>query len=417
MDRISLAIAILLTLSCNRALHVRPAQQSDVQVLTRSDTGEKKLSPCYDPLSYTEHPYLNRMKYIRVNFHFMNSSDGRYNMPEEEVVDYIKGWIDTSNYFLVSNPQMNLPAGNNTPALPIPYRYVISPDPDMPGDDGIYYHIDDELSYAVKTGRERNISDRRLIKKYAIRDDSVLNIFIQTHHLDSIESRTYKPDVSGISLGSSIKMFGQWHKKPTIDHVRRITNHEIGHSLGLSHTWSGHDGCDDTPSHPNCWYRTEEPPCDTIVSNNMMDYNAYMKALTPCQIGKILMNFGREKSIQRNILIPQWCNLDTTANIIIQDSVRWSCAADLYGNLIIGRNATLEIGCRVSMPKGSSITIYPGGKLILMPDAKLHNSCGDKWDGIQLIIEKKVTGELFLMHGALIENAEQPLGFNTSTTP
>lgn len=405
-----IAITAMLCVACSPKIQERTARQEDVRILPRSTSTDLKVSPCYEPLSYVAHPELMRFKYIQVNFHFMNSSDGRYNIPEEEVSAYAYEWIQVANSNLERNMKMFLPHGNNTPVLMIPYRYVISPDPSIPGDDGVYYHVDDTLCYAVKTGRDRNISDRRVIKKYAIRDDSVMNIFVQTHHLDSIKSKTYRPDASGISLGSSVKIFGRWNEKPNVWGLRGITNHEIGHSLGLSHTWGGYDGCDDTPAHPNCYNKTDKPPCDTMYSDNMMDYNAHMAALTPCQIGKILMNMTRLGSIQRNILQPRWCKLDTAATITITDSVRWEGSADLEGNVIIAPGGVLVIGCRVSFPEGASILVHPGAKLVVLTNGMLHNSCGDLWQGVRLMEEKKNSGELYLMEGAVIENIPEPLG-------
>lgn len=389
---------------------VRPAMQEDVRILPRSAAPQPKVDPCYDPMSYVAHSALMPMKYIRVNFHFMNSTDGKYSIPESEVTAYARDWITVTNSNLEKNMKMFLPVGNTTPMMPIPYRYAITPDPSIPGDDGVYYHIDDELCYTVKTGRERNISDRRVIKKYGVRTDSVMNIFVQTHHLDSIPSKTYKPDISGISLGSSVKIFGRWFEKPNVWDLRGITNHEIGHSLGLSHTWTGHDGCDDTPSHPNCWNVSETPPCDSLFSNNMMDYNAHMAAVTPCQIGKVLLNMARLGSIQRNILEPRWCDLDTNATVVVTDSVRWSGSVDLEGNIVLANDAVLEIGCRVSLPAGAEILVHPGAKLILLSNGKLHNSCGDVWKGVQLMKEKKKSGMLYIMEGGVIENIPQPLG-------
>ena len=402
-------VCFLMLAACSPKIMIHRATTDDIILLPRAEA-ENKISTCYEPLSYVAHPELLRLKYVRVNIHFMNSSDGRYNMPEEETTNYAQEWIKVTNSNLERNMQMFLPRGNTTPVLDIPYRYVISPDPTVPGDDGVYYHIDDELCYAVKTGRDRNISDKRVIEKYAVRDDSVMNIFLQTHHLDSIPSPTYRPDASGISLGSSVKIFGNWHKRPNVWDIRGITNHEIGHSLGLSHTWGGHDGCDDTPAHPNCWNVTNKPPCDSLYSNNMMDYNAHMAALTPCQIGKIVMNMTRLGAIQRNILEPRWCVLDTSATITISDSIRWEGSADLEGNIVIRDGGLLEIGCRVSMPEGSNIKIFPGGKLVILSTGKIHNSCNSQWEGIEFVEERKMKGHLYIMEGGKIENTLHPLG-------
>lgn len=394
--------------ACSPKLQVRPATPGDI-ILRPKEPHTDKISPCYAPLSYVAHPELMRMKYIRVNLHFINSTDGRYTIPKNEVSEYAYEMIKVVNSNLENNMKMFLPRGNDTPLLPIPYRYVITGDPNVPGDDGVYYHVDDTLCYAVKTGRERNISDKRLIKKYAVRDDSVMNIFLQTHHLDSIKSKTYRPDGSGISLGSSVKIFGRWFEKPSPWNVRGITNHEIGHSLGLSHTWGGHDGCDDTPPHPNCWNVSDTPPCDSMYSNNMMDYNAHMAALTPCQIGKILANMTRLDAMQRNILEPRWCHVDTSATVTITDSVRWNGSVDHEGHIIIRDGGLLEISCRVSMPKESFIRIYPGGRLVVRGSGRIHNSCGDTWTGIELVHEKKSIGKVEVIEGGLIEDTSIPL--------
>ena len=60
---------------------IHRATTDDIILLPRAEA-ENKISTCYEPLSYVAHPELLRLKYVRVNIHFMNSSDGRYNMPE-----------------------------------------------------------------------------------------------------------------------------------------------------------------------------------------------------------------------------------------------------------------------------------------------------------------------------------------------
>ncbi|HJW29734.1 MAG TPA: hypothetical protein VJ508_10910, partial [Saprospiraceae bacterium] len=213
---LSLILFLAVLAGCSPKIRMRSATQDDFKLLPRSTDNAAPYSRCYDPSVYVSNPALMPIRYIRVNFHFMNSTDGKYNMPEADVYAYAKDWLDAANYNLERNTKMFLPHGNNTPVLPIPYRYVLTPDPDVPGDKGVYYHVDDALCYAVKTGRERNISDKRVITKYAVHPDSVLNIFVQTHQLDSIPSKTYKADISGISLGSSVKIFGRWFNKPSV---------------------------------------------------------------------------------------------------------------------------------------------------------------------------------------------------------
>ncbi|MDV7393738.1 M43 family zinc metalloprotease, partial [Arthrospira platensis SPKY1] len=122
----------------------------------------------------------------------------------------------------------------------------------------------------------------------------MLNIFLMPHHPDSVASPTYKPHFGGIALRNAVKVTGWYENGVSEWSVRYVLNHEIGHILSLMHTWAYNDGCDDTPHHPKCWNFTDEPPCDSLVSNNVMDYNAYQSAWSPCQIGKIHYTLSQE---------------------------------------------------------------------------------------------------------------------------
>ena len=122
------------------------------------------------------------------------------------------------------------------------------------------------------------------------------------------------------------------------------------------------------------------------------------------------MNMEREGSIQRNVLEPRWCHLDTSATITISDSIRWRGAADLEGNVIIETGGKLEIGCRISLPEHATITVNPGGNLIILPTGQLHNSCGKQWDGILLGKRKKEIGKVIVMTGGKIEDTSITIG-------
>ena len=408
------AMAIILLgviYQCSSSLSSKFATSKDFVLLSTKDVepNTTRWTSCDTNEYYAPDPmHLNHtpMREVKVNFHFMNSSDLKNNIPREEQYPYIKELVNVLNLSLGDNMKMQLPRENNTPALPIRFRYKLSPDKDIPGDNGVYEHIDDELYFFVKSGKYRNNSDRRVIKKYAINPDSVLNIFMMPHHPDSVNSKKYRADASGIALGSDLKVSGQWIKKPNAWSLRGIFNHEIGHVLGLSHSWNTNDGCDDTPLNPNCWNWGNTAPCDSFASSNVMDYNAHQASWTPCQLGKVFKYFSKEGSRQRKIIIPSWCSLDTNQNIHIKENIHWYGAKDLNGYLFIDNGGTLTIHCRTSIPPNGKIVIAPKGKLILN-NGQLHNACNKTWNGIELLKNGQNTGQVFVMGDYAINNTQE----------
>lgn len=369
---------------------------------------------CNDVNAYI--PDLNHLDHLpdyqlRVNFHFIDTKDQLYNYSESEAHDMVSSMLYSANVDLRDNNRVWLPYGNNLPKLPIGYQMVLEKDPKQEKGLGIYFHQDDDLAYYVHRGKDRNISNREVIRKYGIGMDSILNIFIMPHHPDSVISPTYHVGSVGVYLNNAIKMAGMYELKQEGWAYRGVLNHEVGHALSLQHAW-GNDGCEDTPKHKNdCWNRSTKVHCDTAATNNVMDYNAYQNAYSPCQVGRIRRTLANERASIRKYLVPFWNQLDTNKNIIIQDSVHWAGARELKGHLTIATGATLKVSCRLGMPTSGKITIEPGGKLIL-ENALLHHPGSLKWQGIAVEQLRKEKGRLIIIGNTQITDLENPIDWS-----
>ena len=356
---------------------------------------------CNDPLAYVPDEHTID-QVVRINVHFMCSEDNEVGFKDKKGREYMYYLIKNANKRLRENHKMELPVNNKTPNLQPQYQYRLTGD-QKEKEDGYYWHNDDELYYFINKGKNRNNYSRDVIEKYENGGDSILNIFVMPHHPDSVISKSYKPFGTGIALGNSLKIAGLVEHPEKPWEYATLLNHEVGHIFGLSHTWSSNDGCDDTPKHPNCWFPDGKNGCEGPTSNNMMDYNHSQMAITPCQLGIVHKNFARLDGKVRKFLVPQWCNLDPSSRILIQEDTHWYGGRDVNHHITIASGASLYIHCRLSMPKAGQIIVEPGGKLVVN-DAKIHNSCGDQWNGIKLLKHGSKQGQLEITGKSTIEN-------------
>ncbi|HPK09268.1 MAG TPA: hypothetical protein PK147_08930 [Saprospiraceae bacterium] len=368
----------------------------DSNYITKIDRPQDYKYPCRSSDNYVPYPEdsLIKSRTIRVNVHFIDSTSAKYNIPEPKAETWAYHMIENANFRLRTNEQMNLPEGNETPCIPANYQYRLWKD-DSTG-LSVHYHYDDELYYMLTKGSGANNYDRKVINKYRIGEDSILNIFILPPHPDSIATGRYVASRSGISLGNSIKLTGPLSQGMKDWEMSTSVNHEAGHSFGLSHSWYKNDGCDDTPPNENCWSTMESGRCAGPTSNNMMDYNNSQMAITPCQLGKINMVMSDSRNTRRKLLVKDWCVKSSDVPITIHEDTSWKGYRDIDRDIIV-ESGTLSIYCKVSMAQGTKITIMPGATLTLL-DAELYNDCGFQWEGIEVVQSKKEIGK-FLMTG------------------
>lgn len=423
MKHFSLICLILFAFSaCNKKVSKTFVEATSVGV-------EKKRAenPCFDSQNYApdlDYPEHTPTKYVKMIFHYIFHPELKYRQDEQFYEDFVEKIVKKMNYRLKKHVQMNLPPGNDTPVLPIPFRFVISPDPDVKGDNGIYFHEHEELCFFNKDMKAKtSMASRDQYDTYGVRKGEVINVFFMEHHPDSIASKTYKAAQNGISGGTWLKLAGihehiardvcaddEWPADCLAAQFYGIMNHEAGHALGLSHTWRSNDGCDDTPKSGNC-YGLNVPPkpeCDepSELSNNVMDYNNKQSAWTPCQLGRVYYKMMKDGSRQRKFLDDRWCDYKVEATITIEtnDKVEWRSARDLEGDLILSEDSQLTISCRTSLPSKAKVIVKPGAKLIL-DGGTLTNVCDSTWEGVEVWTMGKKAGMVEMLNGGTVERA------------
>lgn len=347
-------------------------------VIRSRDDNVCKGSAYYIP--WEGYSSVTPLRTIRVNFHFMNSRDGHKNLKGDKAVQFAQDLLKEANNELANNQPMRLPLHNETPVLDPLFQYELVNKTD--GSPAVYEHFDDDFYFLVKRGPYQNNYDRSVIDRFGIGLDSILNIFIQVPPPDSMMVERYGGLKTGVALRNGIRISGPLITDARVWSYSGMFNHEVGHILGLGHSWV-QDLCDDTPEHANCWNFTDDGSvCDSLVSNNIMDSNASQSALTPCQIGIMQRSLTEHNRATRQFQKFDFCHRKIEQPIHIQDTMVWCRETDVVADVVIEKNSLLVVSSRVSMPAGSTIFIEKGGQLILKKNAKIGNACGLAWEGI-----------------------------------
>src|SRR5690554_2010688 len=202
----------------------------------------------------------------------------------------------------------------------------------------------------------------------------------------------------------------------------QLLAHELGHTIGLPHTFPGNAGCgddmfddtyfpDENRDWKDCGINETYAQCGggVGISNNIMGYNKCRSYLSPKQIAYARYSLLRNG---RNYLKT---NYDYSKTIIINNNEIWNESKLINGDLIVKTGNALTIKCKV--------IIEPGAKLIIdegLLTSSSTSSCSEEeyyWQNIQVygtsnknqFPEHNPThqGLLVMKNGGIIENAHK----------
>ncbi|MCB0664041.1 MAG: hypothetical protein KDC24_14945, partial [Saprospiraceae bacterium] len=109
-------LSLVFLWSCGTMIEATYLKQGEVTIREKNDLEGNRKRACHDYLNYapdTNHLDFTPIKYIRVNFHFMNSEDGSQNYDQEKGVAFAKKILEGANYMYNNNKKAYLPRNND----------------------------------------------------------------------------------------------------------------------------------------------------------------------------------------------------------------------------------------------------------------------------------------------------------------
>ncbi len=321
-------------------------------------------------------PEHNPIKKVRLILHIFQKNDGSGNFQQtEKDISWIRSQIFREvNSIMANLPPMKLET-NSKHIKDSRIRYHL---------DTILFHQDD-FAWDMKCDKHGKASCKisfrfgnELYEKY-VASASDLEHKFQAIHLFFGENEKGKGRASGIGDKKWTIITGSYtmYQSKNFWEPAGLIRHELGHNLGLIHTWDTDDYCDDTPRNSGCWNGEN-------CSNNMMDYNAQQAALTACQLGRMHFYLCGKRGNISEALIDDYCTHDgSSIEIWTGDTVHWKAEKYIHGNIRIHKNAVLIVSCLLSLPEYAKITILKNGKLIV-DGGTITNVCNANWEGVKI---------------------------------
>ena len=371
-------VLVIMSLLSNRVLAQYECFFPDTNTFPREIT---ENGECGNYLNYIPTEQTSILE-VKINFHFFRNDDGTgiYQPSDSLQIDTLVGslnWI----YGNLQPPTIAPPQLSDT-LYDTKIRFKLQ---------GVYYHDNTYFYNSYNQSSNSIFYDTYGINKY-----SEINVFF---YLDSYYA---------VGGGRGRPFYINLHNVPVSEWASaQLLAHELGHSLGLLHTWD--DLFDDTfyPDNNREWLMCN----DSTITNNIMGYNICRDYLSPKQIGTI--HYGLLSNDSRRKLLTGARNTEDTVIHITQPQIINHCCF-FDKDVVIDSNFTLTVNCKVYIAGGSRIIVRPGGKLIVN-GGTLTSACdGEMWQGI--IVEGnralRQTGSnqgSVILTDAIIENAREAI--------
>ena len=335
------------------------------------------VSDCDDYCNYIPDSTTSVLE-VKINFHFFRNDDGTgiYQPSDSGLIDTAMQWL---NHIFKNLEPPTLPTPNLVDTIvdsKIAFKLT-----------GVYYH---DVSYYY------NNYSYSVYDIYGVNKGSEINIFFYLN--PAFENP------GGWAFSDCIFMHNIPKDRVSLWANTQMLGHELGHSLGLPHTWN--DSFDDT------FYPDDNltgAQCNNYdVSNNIMGYNACRNYLSPKQLGR--MHYGILSNPSRMKILTCFPDNSDTSLHITKDTV-FDHSAYFNKSLIIDSGKTLTVACNLYFTKESRLIVCPGGKLVV-DGGTLTSACpGEMWQGIEVVGDRtkrqlaQYQGIVELRNGATIENA------------
>ena len=373
MKRKSLLLIVMILLSWHIGYSQYDCFFNDSLIL-RSPT---IVSDCDDYCNYIPDSTTSVLE-VKINFHFFRNDDGTgiYQPSDSGLIDTAMQWL---NHIFKNLEPPTLPTPNLVDTIvdsKIAFKLT-----------GVYYH---DVSYYY------NNYSYSVYDIYGVNKGSEINIFFYLN--PAFENP------GGWAFSDCIFMHNIPKDRVSLWANTQMLGHELGHSLGLPHTWN--DSFDDT------FYPDDNltgAQCNNYdVSNNIMGYNACRNYLSPKQLGR--MHYGILSNPSRMKILTCFPDNSDTSLHITKDTV-FDHSAYFNKSLIIDSGKTLTVACNLYFTKESRLIVCPGGKLVVDGGTLTSACAGEMWQGIEVVGDRtkqqlpQYQGKVELLNGAVVENA------------